>query len=317
MRTPTSFGDAFLAFCIFLTVCIISAIVLSLNILPSPWNIGVLMAVFILLTVAVTRWRRHDVIRQSRMLVTTGAKADIRHTLEAIGNYVAPSYAGPIAATVAKALVDCRRVGTTGRIRCTNTHLRIDPLTINFEPLLLEESDGAFQAMRSSIEMHNLTDQSLRHEQSEWVRKIKRSIRLHGGIWIVAMCVFNLLVATFEAFQQSRITWRLAWWGFITMLFFFNPVHSWLSTKQWHLVPGGLLLRTARMFDTRSKLHIFDRRSASLILLELRRRNWVAGVADAKGDSAMTLTESEADMLLRAWLSPLQPPNVERLTDFQ
>lgn len=317
MSQPSGLAELILAFLILLPLGIAFGIVAFMTILPSPWDIISFGTAMLIAAFAVAYWRKHSTIRTAQSLVAAGALGDLKLTLEAVGEQVALAYAAPFASAVAKSLIENKRLGTTGRISCTNTHVRVEPLVIRFEPLLLEESDSSFQALRSSIGIHTMTDRRHTKEQAMWIRKAKKSIQMRGGMWIVIVFGFNFLIAAAEAYYKRRITWQVVMWGSYLAMMFTSPVRGWFSTKEWHLVPGGLLLRTARMIDTKSTLHVFDRRNAALILLELRRRVWVAGVADEQRDSFMALTESEADMLLRAWLSPLVPPKVERLSDFQ
>lgn len=317
MSQPSGLAELILAFLILLPLGIAFGIVAFMTILPSPWDIISFGSAMLIAAFAVAYWRKHSTIRTAQSLVAAGALGDLKLTLEAVGEQVALAYAAPFASAVAKSLIENKRLGTTGRIRCTNTHVRVEPLAVNFEPLLLDESDSSFCTLRSSIGIHTITDRKHTKEQAAWIRKAKKSIQMRGGMWIVIVFGFNFLIAAAEAYYKRRVTWQVVMWGSYLAMMFTSPVRGWFSTKEWHLVPGGLLLRTARMIDTKSTLHVFDRRSAALILLELRRRVWVAGVADGQRDSFMTLTESEADMLLRAWLSPLPPPDISKLVDFQ
>lgn len=316
MSQPSGLAELILAFLILLPLGIAFGIVVFMKLLPTPWDIVSFVLAMFIAAFAVGYWRKHGTIRAARSLITAGALGDLKVTLGAVGEQLAPAYAAPFASAVAKSLIENRRLGTTGRIRWTNAHVRVEPLAVNFEPLLLDESDSSFQAIRSSIGIHSITDRKRTQEQSEWMRKAKKSIQMRGGLWIVIVFGINFIIATFDAIHQWRVTWNVVLWGSNLVMMFSSPVRGWFSTKEWHLVPGGLLLRTARMIDTKSTLHVFDRRSAALILLELSRRVWVAGVADGQRDSFMTLTESEADMLLRAWLSPIPPPSADRLTDY-
>ena len=90
---------------------------------------------------------------------------------------------------------------------------------------------------------------------------------------------------------------------------------GWSFRRQWLVAPGGLILRESSFCRRAWKLHLFDRRQSVLIAHRASKRQWVAFVADREMHRQATLTESEAEFLLRAWLSPLRPPPVERLSD--
>jgi hypothetical protein len=62
-------------------------------------------------------------------------------------------------------------------------------------------------------------------------------------------------------------------------------------------------------------LHLFRRESSVLIVKNGSRQLWTAYVADDKEHQMARMTTREAVMLLRAWLSPLPTPPLERLSD--
>ena len=62
-------------------------------------------------------------------------------------------------------------------------------------------------------------------------------------------------------------------------------------------------------------LHLFRRDASVLLVHEFRSRQWFCVVADADAAERTWVTKDEAHFLLRAWLSPVEAPPLERLTD--
>jgi len=90
---------------------------------------------------------------------------------------------------------------------------------------------------------------------------------------------------------------------------------AWRSRQQWLLVPGGLASHRARFRRRDWELHLFQRESSVLIVRNQWRHFWWVYVADRQTVQMAGMTPREAVMLLRAWLSPLPTPPLERLSD--
>ena len=83
------------------------------------------------------------------------------------------------------------------------------------------------------------------------------------------------------------------------------------------MVPGGLIIRKAGLLDRRWKVHLLEPANSILLVFQAGRRQWIACAATEDFFDRVVMTKREADFLLRAWLSPLSPPPVEKLTDLQ
>jgi hypothetical protein len=81
------------------------------------------------------------------------------------------------------------------------------------------------------------------------------------------------------------------------------------------VVPGGLLFRELARRSGTWNLHVFDRRKSVLIAHRGNFNRWTISVGDNDQRRQITVTQNEADLLLRAWLSPIPPPPVEQLSD--
>ena len=90
-----------------------------------------------------------------------------------------------------------------------------------------------------------------------------------------------------------------------------------IQTRQWYVVPGGLVLRYSSWSSGKWKVRLFNRRCSVLIAYEAHNENWHCWVADAESDETLTGDENTITNALRAWLSPLEPPKIEQLSDLR
>lgn len=147
---------------------------------------------------------------------------------------------------------------------------------------------------------------------------LHRNIILKGGWVLVIIFAVNWALAALDAWRHRRwlhptfVLWSL---GLAAMIFI--PVGARLtSSRQWFLVPGGLLLRSAGWRQRGWTLHVFERSRSVLCLCRSRRnQGWAVSVSDGRESGTTLATPYECEFLLRAWLSPLPPPPLEKLGD--
>ena len=108
--------------------------------------------------------------------------------------------------------------------------------------------------------------------------------------------------------------WQLLLYTLVLLLLLFGPANREFN-QQWFIVPGGIVQRKAGWLQSRWKLHLFERRASALCVSHWWRKIWAVHVVDAQASARRMLTRTEAEFLLRAWLSPLPPPPLERLSD--
>ena len=106
--------------------------------------------------------------------------------------------------------------------------------------------------------------------------------------WLVPLLVGALVLATGGAF-----TWR----------------------RQWLLVPGGVVVRTTGFGWGHWRVRLYSRVRSVLYVGRISAVQWTIAVADGTRVETVRVTGAEATLLLRAWLSPIEPPPPERLTD--
>lgn len=89
-------------------------------------------------------------------------------------------------------------------------------------------------------------------------------------------------------------------------------VASWRQ-ERWFVVPGAILVRRSSWWSQRSEISMFQREK-SVLMHWLDANQLAIGSADGRMSSTAA-TARMAELAIRAWLSPLPPPAIERLSD--
>jgi len=216
-------------------------------------------------------------------------------------------------------LVAHGRTGETVRVWRKKTPPPIIPLEKQFEPVLVDESVPLFSALEQDDE--SLSTSIGSDAESEWrelARGWQRFVKLRGGVLYVVFLVFYLVLVIFDLIQgigMSKGSILGLSWLFLAILGFGYSSAS--QSQQWLLVPGGFASRRSKTFQSASELHLFVRGKCMLIAQETVRKTWFVYVADVQTSQMAQMTAREAHLLLRAWLSPIPPPPIERLSDLQ
>jgi len=204
----------------------------------------------------------------------------------------------------------------------------IQPIEVPIEPLPLDESvpfvgqlgdgdqndfdTGGSAERQAEVE----ADGSCTLDESDFRRKLKRRISLIGGRWVFGLFLFAWAINALNAVVAWRITWPFVLWTAMLAVFAFGVGGrgAWRSSQQWLIVPGGLVTRRANRRGGWD-VHLFDRRASVLTAYRHTRNHWFICVADEHTDQIAVVTPTESIALLRTWLSPLDPPPVERLQE--
>ncbi len=214
------------------------------------------------------------------------------------------------------------REGVVVRIAKPNRGAPIDPLIVPFEPVPLDESVPLFVGLEQYAGAacggtctSRADDASADERASRGA--FRRRILLGGGWLMIAIFAFNAAMGGWESYRARHVTLNAAMWTvyFIVALVGVGGRGAWRSRQQWLLVPGGLASRRTRFRRRDWELHLFQRESSVLIVRNDSRQIWAAYVADGQTHQMARMTGREAVMLLRAWLSPLPTPPLERLSD--
>lgn len=209
---------------------------------------------------------------------------------------------------ILETLLQTGRAGTTLRIAGPTERTPVEPIAYPFEAQPLNQSQATLIA-------HSNRPSELPAPPPLTTGLLRRNLTLAGGLVVGLMIGAAWLVLLVIAVKDRRITWELLLWSLMLAATFTLPMFG-NSRRQWFSLPGALLERRAGWLQSRWKLHLFERRSSALCVIHLGRGVWMVFVADPQASARRMLTRTEAEFLLRAWLSPLPPPPLERLSDF-
>lgn len=215
------------------------------------------------------------------------------------------------------ALSACGRHNSALRIAPKERDGSLKPFELPFEAQALDEADPNF------IQLESLGDVGIGEsspqapdfvaDDATW-RRVKRNVVLRGGWLVAGMFLCAALPNAWLSYRRGNINLNLVIYFGLFLLTLFGTTGSWSSRKQWLALPGGLLLRKAKWRGQQWRLYLFQPRDSVLALYRQNKRLWVLFIAQGDLFERTSLTNREADFVLRAWLSPLSPP-VEKLTD--
>ena len=208
--------------------------------------------------------------------------------------------------------------GTTIRAGALADRVRPAPLTFPFEPQPLNEALSTLMDAQARAQAAGEPDRPPTGPQSSFIAQlVQRNVALNGGRLLIALFALSWVTSLHEAISKRELS---PYFIFITLalplMLFWPNGPRWLS-RQWFLVPGGLVLRRAPWFQRHWTLHLFNRQTSVLLVGRLHRQRWGLFVADNTRNDYALITEDEAQFVLRAWLSPLPPPPLDRLADLQ
>ena len=246
---------------------------------------------------------------------------NIRTATERLGSN--PLTFQPIS-VMTRAMGKIGRIGNTYQLWWKAEPDPVEPLTMTFEPRLLDEADVGFDelAMATASEpgaaRANAPEASGLREDVLDMRRVQRNFKLMGWAGWIILCGLSIYLvgSGIDSVQRHTMTWQFSLGVCCLLLFLFAPRQTgWFATNHWLLVPGGVLHRKAKSRDRKVTLHLFDRRRSIMTIYQLRNRSWLLTVADAEASQTTSITDRERQLLLRAWLSPVAPPPVEQLVD--
>lgn len=212
-------------------------------------------------------------------------------------------------------------VGHGIRIDAWRKPTPITPLAQQFEPRLILEGSDDFEQFLSDEPVASGTASPSAAARDDSERRENRSVRLSIGRHFNLFFAISLLVAASAFFVAggslggfSGPLAAIAAGSFVRM---FAKFVARTAGKQWLAVPGGIVIRRPSGLGGRSSLHLM-RRSNSLILAtrQLTDAFWRVTISDGKLSAARTMSSNELVVALRAWTSPLEPPAMDRLTDW-
>ncbi len=184
----------------------------------------------------------------------------------------------------------------------------VQPMEVTFEPIPLDETGSLF----AQLESDSAQDAPSTPRATS---TLARNIRLGGGWFVLIPFSFALLMSMIDSIRLKHITGMLIQWSIMTGILVLGiGKGAWRSRFQWFLIPGGLAVRRARRWKGDWQLELYER-TQSVLVVHNRYRIWTVSVASAERATKAAMTQREARMLLRAWLSPLPTPPLAQLSD--
>jgi len=217
-----------------------------------------------------------------------------------------------------RALLAAGRLNNAIRISTKPSEEAVKPFRLIFEPQPLDETDPTFLQLEALDAIGPIDTEALRDadfkSDATWLR-VKRNIALRGGWIVIGFLLLYVLMLAWRSYRQGVVKWELVLFSAYLVFALSWNVGAWSWRKQWLAVPGGLILRKAGLCDRRWRLYVFRPCDSILALYKRGRHQWVLCIACEGLLERTIVTKREADFVLRAWLSPLLPPPVEKLAD--
>lgn len=278
--------------------------------------LGIIGAVF------VSDRNRRRAFREARSLMDEGNLESALTRLAARMAIDGPHY---LLVNEFKVLARHRMAQRAVRLYWTDGIWEIEPLRVSFTPVSLDESDKHFvnlvEATSESGGDLPGAETTLRTTAGEIAigRRIWRRIRL-VWIWPILFALLTLTISEIiRAYNPWSETARLLLFiaPFFLLLNHLTISGSPASPLQHFIVPGGLLHRKKAKGATKSDVELFSPKSAILVAVPSRKEAWTVFVTDGIRNQTLLLTKMETEMLLRAWLSPISPPSIDKLVDLK
>lgn len=287
----------------------------------SPIVSGILAVVAICgISLLTFSYHTQEHCAEIRKYAEKATNADVRSYVAALAHSVPRAPHEPILKEVVSALRKKRLAAVILRLWWESPP---DPIgkviEVPFEPIPLNEADKAFFELSKCVSPHTEAGESvpsLLGDTDEFKRRLKRIVKIPGSKIVMAALMMQLMVGglTFIAFGVLDWHFLLSVLLILFLGFAFFRMNDVPHTSWW-LVPGGLIRRMPRKRSASSEVHLFHHDSSVLLFRPHSKRLWTMIVSDAATFGTVLVSELEMDMALRAWLSPIPPPTVEKLVD--
>lgn len=234
-----------------------------------------------------------------------------------------PAYAGLARALTraAAAAGPCNRVICVAR---PEGHPDVDPFRVPFEARSVDECIPGFDELQTAGE--TVSSAALEPEPPSllyaplrlprWMSRNQATWGGRGGM-ITALAAMVLVVGL-DFMQGSG--WSHFYWFWIALIVvgFLVPVRKLRHWGQdWYVAPGAVIVRRNRPFHKAVDVQVYDRRTSVLLATAFARSSWQLTVASGDHVAQTTVSPPEAAFVLRAFLSPLTPPDIDEPGDFR
>ena len=284
-----------------------------------PVIVGVSVAVAILIFI-VWVWRfirRYESDRIEKLcqkyqdLETPNVVSEIVGDFDRSGDF-------PVTVPLVNVLARLQRFGSVVRRARPESRMAVRPFLAPFEPLVLDEADEATAALAGGLDKlpRSATDGSgpnfIVVSASDLWGLVRRALRFGGrsDVWVLPG---SLLLWLIFCFVMGANVFALL--PGITLLLL-SVVGNQIAETDWLVSPGALVIRGGRWRSSSASLRRYIRSEAVLVVHQTGKRAWQVAVGDSESKYVRSCTSAEIDLLLRCWLSPLEPLPIDRYSDF-
>lgn len=227
---------------------------------------------------------------------------------------------GAALAQLARSLMAVGRAGETVRVDAKPA-VGVQPISDTFEIQPLDESAVEPGLLGDAPPPRGLARWlpgagQLMSARSDGARSLRRAANYRGGVGYLVSLPFSILVLGamlyFGAFPPRFIYFLAPM--MLVGFFFASPAFFAMLFGEWFVVPGAVVIRKARSFGRGADVRML-RRTESVLCVHRVQQRWQVIVADGEHTHRTLVSEPEAIFLLRAWLSPVPPPPMERVRE--
>ncbi len=284
-------------------------------------NVGplVLVVAILCLAIAILVWTQINdraAIHLARKVPAESPEAVLRAGLNATFTVAAAS----LIRHAVREAVTAGMGDITIRIADPQKRLPIRPIPVPFEPVTLDEADPAFHNLSSGLDASD--DKSKGGPDSIQVRSPEQLwfasyLKHHGGVLGLVGALIVLVLGAFAMWKKPILGITFYTMSIIIASSLLRPRPGWRQRGRWLIVPSALVYRRLGRTGSRMDVRVIPRRNSVLCVSSAAPLVWKVRFAHATGSYEITCSEAEANMLLRAWLSPLPPPTLDKLSDLQ
>lgn len=216
--------------------------------------------------------------------------------------------------TIAHELALFGREEAVARVCRDQDRTAIGQLEHAIEPIQLDETDSAFTELINALDgnvvhvVEDSGDSSLRTT----FRRISRNVVLKDGSFISMILIVLFILSMIRLFYKGRASCGTVILTISVLSLIFRPASKSLADDEWFLVNGGVLIRPSFQKSDENR-YLITRDYGSLVVSQIKKRKWRVFVTDGEEKFDSLATRNEVDLLLRAWYSPVDPPDEERI----
>jgi hypothetical protein len=256
--------------------------------------------------------------RDIRRKLQASAGTDLVDRLKQVAPRFRSIYPQRLAREATRALAEEGAFGATVRIAPGDQAPPIEPISVPFEPMRLEEMVSVDTPSPQTGATGESPDAGHEPAAQAQPRGFRRNLLLKGGWALVVLYGILWLVHAIDSLLKLRPTPRFIIWSFGLLAFVLLPVGSnWMTGREWLAVPGAIVVRQAGWLRRRWELRLFRPDNSVLLMYRLLQHQWVLVLADGDVCESTIGTRAELESALRAWLSPLPAPSLEQLSDLR